>query len=227
MKTGGRPQLQCAKNREDIRSRCGAAIISTASGDSAERGRAVPRIDGVSKVTGGARYAADFVIPNLAYAALVTSSVSKGRISQLKLGAARAVPGVLDILNYKDAKTIKALLSICGDDNTVRPLASSRIWHDGQIVAIVVAEITSGRMRGCLQSRRDLQDQKPQRDVRQCGYANRSRERGCERSRRSVRGTSSGGFQGVGCSGRRSICNGCASPQPDGALFHDLRLARP
>ena len=104
-------------------------------------GRTASRLDARPKVTGEARYAADIAIDNLAYAVLVTSAIASGRISKLKLDAARNVPGVLDILSYKDAKTVKALKSIRhADESAIRPLASTKIWHDGQIVAAVIAE---------------------------------------------------------------------------------------
>jgi xanthine dehydrogenase YagR molybdenum-binding subunit len=99
-----------------------------------------PRLDARPKVTGEARYAADIAVENPAYAVLVTSAVASGRISKLKLDAALSVPGVLDILSYQDAKTVKRLRSIGNADSDIRPLSSSRIWHDGQIIAVVVAE---------------------------------------------------------------------------------------
>ena len=107
----------------------------------ANMGGAVPRLDARQKVTGKASYAADLAIDNLAYAVLVTSAIAKGRISKLKLDAARMVPGVLDILSYKDAKIEKHLKSIGNSDQSeIRPLSSSKIWHDGQIIAVVVAD---------------------------------------------------------------------------------------
>src|SRR5262249_52133548 len=99
------------------------------------------RVDARPKVTGEARYAADIAIDNVAYAALVTSAIAKGRIAKLGLDAARDVPGVLDILSYRDAKVLKRLKSILdADESAIKPLATSKIWHDGQIIALVVAD---------------------------------------------------------------------------------------
>ena len=57
-------------------------------------GQPVDRLDGVEKVTGEARFAADMPVDHPAYAVLVTSSIAKGRLTGLELDAARAVPGV-------------------------------------------------------------------------------------------------------------------------------------
>jgi xanthine dehydrogenase YagR molybdenum-binding subunit len=103
--------------------------------------RAAPRLDAHVKVTGEARYPADVAVGDPAYAVLVTSAVARGRIARLDLDAARRVPGVLDILSHRDAKSIKRLKAIGNtDESEIRPLSSSKIWHDGQIIALVVAE---------------------------------------------------------------------------------------
>jgi xanthine dehydrogenase YagR molybdenum-binding subunit len=65
-------------------------------------GKPAVRIDGPAKVTGQARYASDEPVQNPAFAWLVTSAVGRGRIRRLDLGAAQAVPGVLDILTHEN-----------------------------------------------------------------------------------------------------------------------------
>src|SRR5262245_23142959 len=110
------------------------------------------RLDARPKATGEARYAADIAVNNPAYAVLVTSAIAKGRIAKLKLDAARGVPGVLEILSYRDAKSIKRLKSILDtDESAIKPLASSKIWHDGQIIALVVADTIEAAREGAYQ----------------------------------------------------------------------------
>jgi len=126
--------------------------MSTSSGriDAGRAGRG--RLDARPKVTGAAHYAADIVVNNPAYAVLVTSAIAKGRIAKLKLDAARGVPGVLEILSYRDAKAVKRLKSILDtDESTIKPLASSKIWHDGQIIALVVADTFEAAREGAYQ----------------------------------------------------------------------------
>ncbi|HEY3563442.1 MAG TPA: hypothetical protein VGL96_00395, partial [Casimicrobiaceae bacterium] len=46
----------------------------------ASLGQPLDRVDGRLKVTGGARYAAEFAVPNVAHAVIVTSTIAKGRV---------------------------------------------------------------------------------------------------------------------------------------------------
>ena len=61
-----------------------------------------PRVDGCLKVTGQARYAAEFTLPGLAYGSLVQSTISAGRVLAIDTAAAEAVPGVLGILTQSN-----------------------------------------------------------------------------------------------------------------------------
>jgi len=103
-------------------------------------GTPTPRVDGVAKVTGAARYASDEPIANPAFACLVTSDIARGHITGFDLTAAKAVPGVLDILTYETVGN--QVKSPPGPDGgpTTTTLESNRIWHDGQIIAVVVAD---------------------------------------------------------------------------------------
>src|SRR5262245_9069877 len=102
------------------------------------------RIEGSAKVTGVARYASDFDVGNMAYAYLVTSSMARGRIIGFDLAAARSMPGVLDILTYETMHgTIKKpsfFMAQGYGSTTIRPLDGPEVHHDGQIVAIVLAD---------------------------------------------------------------------------------------
>ncbi|HEY1433006.1 MAG TPA: molybdopterin cofactor-binding domain-containing protein, partial [Stellaceae bacterium] len=107
-------------------------------------GRSTPRIDGVAKVTGAARYASDEPVANPAFAYLVTSGIARGRIGGFNLEPAKAVAGVLDILTHENvAGLTQAPLSQAGGPTTTT-LESDHIWHDGQIIAVVVADTYEG-----------------------------------------------------------------------------------
>ena len=106
-------------------------------------GRPEPRQEARSKVTGQPLYAADFPVENLAYGYLVMSSIARGRMRWMKLDAARAVPGVLDILTHQTVEPIPGLDAFMSGGQGVTalpPLQDDRIYHSGQIVALVVAE---------------------------------------------------------------------------------------
>jgi xanthine dehydrogenase YagR molybdenum-binding subunit len=104
---------------------------------------AIPRADARLKVTGTAQYPSDAPVANPAFACLATSAIALGSIRTIDLGEARAVPGVLDILTYQNANVVGPLKTFSqgGQAGTsIVPLSSAKIWHDGQIVAMVVAE---------------------------------------------------------------------------------------
>src|SRR5207237_2668693 len=66
-------------------------------------GQPLDRTDGMLKVTGEARYAAEFSPPRLAHAVLVQSTIAKGTIVSIDTSAAEATPGVLLILTHRNA----------------------------------------------------------------------------------------------------------------------------
>jgi xanthine dehydrogenase YagR molybdenum-binding subunit len=109
----------------------------------ANMGQPAPRIDGRLKVTGKARYAADFPVADPAFAFLVTSAIARGTTISLDLSQARAVPGVLEIFTPDNVNGLKQV-AFFGDggpaSTRIQPLATKQIWHDGQIVAMVVAD---------------------------------------------------------------------------------------
>jgi xanthine dehydrogenase YagR molybdenum-binding subunit len=103
-------------------------------------GKPTPRIDGVAKVTGAARFASDEPLVHPAFAYLVTSTIARGRIAGFNLADAQEVAGVLDILTHENVgNQVKPAPGPDGKPSTTS-LESDRIWHDGQIIAIVVAE---------------------------------------------------------------------------------------
>jgi xanthine dehydrogenase YagR molybdenum-binding subunit len=100
-----------------------------------------PRIDGRLKVTGAARYPADEPLTNPAFAYLVTSSIANGRVATLDLVEAKRVPGVLDILTHDNVGALsKPPQSSGGGGGSTTTLETDRVWHDGQIIAVVVAD---------------------------------------------------------------------------------------
>jgi xanthine dehydrogenase YagR molybdenum-binding subunit len=107
-------------------------------------GQPIPRYDARAKVTGTARYAADMALPDVAYAYLLSSRIAKGRIRSFDLKAARALPGVLDILTYQtiggDIRKVKYFTEGGPASNSVAPLGSAEIAYAGQTVAVVLAE---------------------------------------------------------------------------------------
>lgn len=100
-------------------------------------GTARNRADGPAKVTGAARYTADLHPDGLAYAALVVSTVPSGRITAIDDGAARAAAGVITVITHQTAPRVTVL---AGTAQTWLPVQDDVVHHEGQPVAIVVAE---------------------------------------------------------------------------------------
>ena len=105
----------------------------------ANMGRPEPRYDARLKVTGEARFPSDMPVSNVAFAYLVTSSIAKGRIETLDLTQARAVPGVLDIFTHENTSELKPGKFNEGAATSIDRLGPD-IAHDGQIIAMVVAD---------------------------------------------------------------------------------------
>src|SRR5262245_5144865 len=108
-------------------------------------GTATSRVDGRVKVTGAAKYAAEFNVPDLAHASLVTSTITKGRITRIESGAATRVSGVLTVLTHENRPPMADKDESWKDDlapggSPFRPLYDSRIKFNGQPIALVVAE---------------------------------------------------------------------------------------
>lgn len=79
------------------------ATASTSAPGMGAIGRPLSRVDGPAKVTGAARYAAEFDLPGLAHAALVLSTVPRGRIIRIDRRRAEEAPGVLAIITHENA----------------------------------------------------------------------------------------------------------------------------
>jgi xanthine dehydrogenase YagR molybdenum-binding subunit len=108
-------------------------------------GTATSRVDGIAKVTGAAKYAAEFNVPGLAHASLVTSTITKGRITRIDTSAATRIPGVLAVLTHENRppmadKDEAYKDDVAPDGSPYRPLYDNKIMFNGQPVALVVAE---------------------------------------------------------------------------------------
>jgi xanthine dehydrogenase YagR molybdenum-binding subunit len=69
-------------------------------------GQPISRVDGPAKVTGQAIYAAEFNLRNMAYAALVHSTIACGRIDRLDTAQAEQAPGVLSVISHLNAERL-------------------------------------------------------------------------------------------------------------------------
>jgi len=111
-------------------------------------GKEMSRVEGVAKVTGKAKYAAEFKVPNLAYGFIVLGDVAKGTIKVIDTKESEGAPGVIRVFTHLNAPKLgpKANTEYAPPENarqqdkSFRALQSDRILFNMQPVALVVAE---------------------------------------------------------------------------------------
>ncbi len=102
-------------------------------------GKPINRIDAHLKVTGAARYAAEFQVRNAVHAVLVQSTIAAGSITGFDLKQAQDMPGVLAIITPDNAGRLSHPEKV---PQAVRGplLQNNDILFNGQHIAVVVAE---------------------------------------------------------------------------------------
>ena len=109
-------------------------------------GTPTSRADGRAKVTGAAKYAAEFNTPGLAYASVVSSTIAKGRILRIDTSAALRLKGVIDVLTHQHRPPMADTNQAYNDQvapeggSPFRPLYNVNIAFIGQPVAVVIAD---------------------------------------------------------------------------------------
>jgi xanthine dehydrogenase YagR molybdenum-binding subunit len=89
-------------------------------------GQPVSRVDGRQKVTGGATYAAEFNVANVAHAAVVRSTVASGRITAIDTAEAERAGGCA-VLSYRNAPRLYR------PTRRIRPPASAHVLQNDQV----------------------------------------------------------------------------------------------
>jgi len=108
-------------------------------------GTPLSRVDGLAKVTGTARYAAEYDTKGMLYGVVVSSQICKGRILSLNDEQALRTRGVVEILSHKNRPSTawfdrKYRDGVAPPGSPFRPLADDEIQFAGQPIALVLAE---------------------------------------------------------------------------------------
>ena len=98
-------------------------------------GAAVDRVEGREKVTGQAKYAYEYVEDEVAYGAIVPSTIARGRILGVDARAALALPGVIAVLFHGNAPRLHEV-----SDGELAILQSDTVSYRGQVVGAVIAD---------------------------------------------------------------------------------------
>lgn len=107
-------------------------------------GRPVARVDGRQKVTGQALYAADHAVDNVAFGALVCSTVARGTVAGLDVAEAESQPGVIRVISDFSGVSL--------------PFDTTQVAFSGQPVAVVVATTLEAAVQASALVRPDYQD---------------------------------------------------------------------
>ncbi len=103
-------------------------------------GRTTPRLDTPAKTDGSARFGIDVRLPGMRYAALALAPVDGGTVAALDTAAARAVPGVRQVVREPD------LVAVIADDThaALKGLEALKLrWHDGPHGAVEQARLVA------------------------------------------------------------------------------------
>lgn len=113
-------------------------------------GQPLTRRDGVLKVTGEARFAADNHPPRTLHAVLAVSTVARGRVSFLDTEAAKRHPGVVDVMTPANRPTLAE-----DPDAKTNPfmfrldlLQNDQVRYANQAIAVVIAETLEAATEG-------------------------------------------------------------------------------
>jgi xanthine dehydrogenase YagR molybdenum-binding subunit len=108
-------------------------------------GTGTSRVDGVAKVTGAAKYAAEFNVPGLVHGSVVSATIAKGRITRIDVSAAMRVDDVVTVLTHENRPFMADNDQAYKDDvspegSPFRPLYDNSVKFNGQPIALVVAK---------------------------------------------------------------------------------------
>ncbi|WP_022825092.1 xanthine dehydrogenase family protein molybdopterin-binding subunit [Hymenobacter norwichensis] len=132
-------------------------------------GKPLDRVDGRLKVTGAARYSAEWDVPGLTYGAIVSSAVAHGTVRTIDSAEALQAPGVLAVLTHENAPRLQPFPEKVngslfrgegGITETRQPLQDATVEYAGQPLAVVVAD-TLERARHAANLVRITYEQRP------------------------------------------------------------------
>jgi len=110
-------------------------------------GKPISRIEGRAKVTGNAKYAAEFnVATGILYGYVVSSPVAKGKITAVNTRQALSQKGVLNVFTHENVPGLAWFDKSYQDQDAppggspFRPLQSDEILFSQQPIALVIAE---------------------------------------------------------------------------------------
>jgi len=102
------------------------------------------RVDGRLKVTGGAKYSAEYELAGLVYGVLAGSTITKGAIRSIDTQKALSAPGVLAVITHFNTPAVPGYAPETGKPepakSPLRVFYDDEIVFNGQPIALVIAD---------------------------------------------------------------------------------------
>ena len=113
-------------------------------------GQPLTRREGVLKVTGAAKYAADHHPPGMLYAVVAVSSIARGRVVFLDIAAAKAHPGVVEVMTPANRPPLALDPDLKADPFMFRLdlLQNDGVRYANQSIAVVIAATLEAATEG-------------------------------------------------------------------------------
>ena len=106
----------------------------------------IDRVDGIQKVTGAAKYSAEYDFPGMLYGVLTCSTITKGTITAMDTKDAENAPGVMAVITHLNCPEIPGYKKTPEQDKLAPTKKGYKVFFDniirfnGQPIAIVVAD---------------------------------------------------------------------------------------
>src|SRR5471030_2059968 len=98
------------------------------------------RIDGRMKVTGRAKYSAEYNTKGITYGVLAGSTITSGSIKAIDTKAAERAPGVLAVITYLNAPKIPGYQDSQQPKGPLKIFYDEKVYFNGHPVALVIAD---------------------------------------------------------------------------------------
>lgn len=111
-----------------------------------EIGAPLDRVEGRLKVTGAAKYAAEYNLPQVCFGVMITSTIAKGRIKSIDTSVAEKAPGVLAVVTHKNSPDVPGYSATVNNHGSRVHGQEFRLFYDDKIhynfqpVALAIAD---------------------------------------------------------------------------------------
>jgi xanthine dehydrogenase YagR molybdenum-binding subunit len=130
-------------------------------------GKPLNRVDGRLKVTGAAKYAAEYPQEELVHAVIVPSTIAQGMITHVDTSVAEKAPGVLAVLSPENPPklAVDPTQKMSSLDPVLHVLQTRRVDYQHQPVAVVIADTIERATHAAALVKVQYQEERPKADL--------------------------------------------------------------